>query len=62
MPYNISLQKITALTYCLCKLHNYCIDENELAHYEQTKIDRFYSSVTGSIPLVNDSEGNLTPV
>ena len=25
------------------------------------KIDTFYSSIAGSIPVVNDGEGNLTP-
>ena len=62
MPRNMPFQNETELTDSSCKLHNHCIDENDLAHYEQTKIDNFYSSITGSIPLVNDSDGNMTPV
>ena len=62
MTYNIPFRKITALRYCWCKLHNFCIDENELAHCEQTKVDKLYSSLTGSTSLVNDSNGNITPV
>ena len=49
MPSNISLGKITALTYCLCKLHNFCIDEKEEKYYEQIKIDKFYATYHGSI-------------
>ena len=62
MTCNMPLQKTTALTHCLCKFHNHGIDENGLAHYEQTKIDCFYSSVTRHIPLVNDSDVKSTPV
>ena len=61
MPQNVSLGKITALTYCLCKLHNFCIDEKEKEHYEQTKIDAFYSSLNGSIDVQEDSAGNKIP-
>ena len=49
------------MTCCLCKLHKHCIDENEVTRHEQTKIDNFYSSITGSIPIVNDGQGNLMP-
>ena len=62
MPHNIPLHKINALTHYFCKSHNHCADENELVHCEQTKVDNFYSSLTGSMPLVNDSDGNITPV
>ena len=61
LPYNIPLRKATAMTYCLCKLHNYCIDENEATHYEQTNIDKFYSSITGCVPVNSDGQGNLIP-
>ena len=62
IPYNIPLRKITALTCFLCKLYNHCIDENELSNCEQTKVNQLHSSLTGSTPLVNDSDGNITPV
>ena len=60
-PVNMPLRKVTALTYCLCKLHNYCIDENELESYEQTKMDAFYCSITGSLTMVADGNGNALP-
>ena len=61
LPYNIPLRKIPNVTCCLWKLNNYCIDENEVVHCEQTKINEFYSSITWSLPVVNNGEGNLTP-
>ena len=61
MPANVSLQKVTALPCCLCKLHNYCMNERESEHYEQTKIDAFCSAVSGSIPTANENEGNFLP-
>ena len=54
LPCNILLRKATSMTYCLCKLHNYCIDENEATHYEQTNINRFYSSITGCVSANSD--------
>ena len=29
MPMNITVKKSTALVLCLCKLHNFCIEEQE---------------------------------
>lgn len=29
LPVNITIQKTCALTTCLCRLHNYCLNENE---------------------------------
>ena len=42
VPPNMPLGKVAALTYCLCELRNYCINENESKYYEQTKIDSFF--------------------
>ena len=61
MPVNIPLRKVTALTYCLCKLHNYCTNENEQKHHEKTKIDAFYTSVNGSVSMETDADGNQLP-
>ena len=41
----LALGEIAALTHYLCKLHNFCIDERENRHCDETKIDRFYSSL-----------------
>lgn len=61
MPPNAPLGKVTALTYYLCKLRNYCINENESKYHEQIKIDSFFSAVNGSIAMANDGNRNLTP-
>ena len=51
MPQKFMLGKIIALGYSLCKLHNYCIDDREKAHYQQTKGDTFYAALKGSIAM-----------
>ena len=61
VPPNTPLRKVTALTYCLSKLQNFCIDENELENHDQTKMYAFYSYVTGSLPMVADDNGNSLP-
>ena len=47
--------------YCLCKLCNYYINENEIKYYEQTKIDNCDLSVNESIVIEDDSNGNYLP-
>ena len=61
LPHNIPLRKATSMIYCLCKLHNYCLDKNKATHYEQTNIDKFYSSISSCVPINSNSQGNLIP-
>ena len=57
----MDLGKTTALTNALCKLCNYCMDENNLELCEQTKMDTFYLDVRGVIPIEDDTSGNSFP-
>ena len=61
MPQNMSLSKVTALTCYLCKLHNFYINEKEISHIDQTKIDLFYLSVNESFNFKTNEDGNLFP-
>ena len=61
IPAIISLQTCATLTCCLRKLKIYCLDENEGKHYEQTKINPFYSSITRSINMIEDTTGKIIP-
>ena len=56
---NVDLGNTNALIYASCKLHNYCIDENDLELHEQTKVDAFYSIVRGAIPMEDDGPKEL---
>ena len=56
------MYKIKALPHFSYELHKYCIDENGLVFHEKTKVDYVYSSITSSIPLVNDSDRSTKPV
>ena len=42
-------------------MHNICIDEKELSHIDQIKIDQFYSSVNGSYEVETTKDSNLLP-
>ena len=55
-PCNISKSKTTDLVTCLCKLHNYCIDQNEGRALESTAIDALELSSRGAVPF--DQRGN----
>ena len=43
----MGLPKITALTMCLCKLHNFCIDERELEIPQSLCQDKAYGMCKG---------------
>ena len=51
IPTGISLPKITSLVTCLCKLQNFCIDNNELHVPESTAQDLLNITIQGGIPL-----------
>ena len=61
MSFDVSLREANALAYCLRKLHNHCMSKNEIEHCDKTKIDSFLSSVNGSTPIKEDSNGNCAP-
>jgi DDE superfamily endonuclease len=56
IPRNINIGKTTALVTCLCRLHNYCIDQNEGRALESTNIDEFELMLRGAVPF--DQQGN----
>ena len=58
---NVAFRKTTALSYALRKLHNYCVDENDLDLHEQIKMDMFCSTVSGAIPMEDNSGDNVFP-
>ena len=56
IPYGISVQKTTSLVYCLCKLHNYCIDEKDGAVAPATATDTLEIAADGGVALVGQSQ------
>ena len=59
MSKNFTLVKITALTHCICKLHNNCISEREHLCHKQAKLDDFYDAVSRSIIMGLDDRDNV---
>ncbi len=57
MPLGISLAKTTALVYCLCKLHNFCIDREGAPASDPTCQDEAHISMLGGIPLEHSDVG-----
>jgi len=53
---NMGIKKITALTHCLCKLHNYCIDRRLEAFTSPLDVDAALGFVLGDVPL-DDAQG-----
>ena len=51
IPSGISLKRTISLVYCLCKLQNFCIDNNELHVPESTAQDLLNIEIQGGIPL-----------
>jgi hypothetical protein len=51
MPCGITITKTTALTMCLCKLHNFCIDNKEPKASNGTFNDVAFTSAEGGVPL-----------
>lgn len=46
----ITLKKVTAMTYCLCLLHNFCVDEREAVPLVANQ-DAATISMEGDVPL-----------
>jgi hypothetical protein len=53
---NISLKKTTAMVMACCKLHNYCITENECSVPNLIARDAANISIEGAIPLSVETE------
>jgi hypothetical protein len=54
IPCCISVRKATALVMCLCRLHNFCIDQEDTTIGSNTRLDYLNIAVAGGVPL----EGN----
>jgi DDE superfamily endonuclease len=57
MPQGIDIDKTTALVYCLCKLHNFCIDQTEADKLDNNPDDALQIANNGEVPF-DDVNGN----
>ena len=58
-PMNVAVHKTVALVLALAKLHNYCIDAEELPYYDtafSSAADKWRSEESGTIPLVQTQQ------
>jgi hypothetical protein len=51
VPCCISAKKTTALVTCLCRLHNFCIDQSDIIVAKNTGVDDLNIAVEGIVPL-----------
>jgi hypothetical protein len=51
IPLNISLSKTSALVVALCKLHNFCINENDTGIAQPTSDDSLDIAISGGFTL-----------
>jgi hypothetical protein len=56
IPMNISIGKMTSLVMCLCKLHNFCINEAE-SILRPLAVDVMNIAIEGGIALPNFDNG-----
>ena len=56
IPMGITIEKTCALVYCLCKLHNFCINVKEGKAQDNTAADLLDIASHGGVPL--DADGN----
>jgi DDE superfamily endonuclease len=56
MPYGISVRKTTALVFALCKIHNFCIDQNESIADAGSCQDSFHVAMGGGIEMTDWDE------
>jgi hypothetical protein len=54
IPFGITIQKTTALVMCMCKLHNFCIDENDVQVPLPTAQDAAQIMAEGGVPMEGD--------
>jgi hypothetical protein len=57
IPSCISIKKTTALVMCLCRLHNFCIDQSDIKISSNTGGDDLNIALEGGVPL--EGVGNL---
>jgi hypothetical protein len=55
---NVSLAKTSALVVGCMKLHNYCIDENDVA-LQSTQYDTVRANIVGAVPMVFSPAANM---
>jgi hypothetical protein len=56
IPMNISVSKTTSLLMCLCKIHNFCINESE-SILKLLAVDVMNIAIEGGIELPNLDDG-----
>ena len=47
----MNLRNVTTLARFFHKSNNFCLNENEVEHYEQTHFDAFCEAVSGSMAI-----------
>jgi DDE superfamily endonuclease len=52
IPKNVTLRKTVALVLALAKLHNFCINFDDIQVLSQTPTDEWQNEIQGAIPLV----------
>ena len=62
MPKNFSITKIVAVVSCLCRLHNFLIDENESVPRSHSEEDEWALTVGGAVPLAERNGVRNLPV
>ena len=61
LPAAMGIHKITAMTVCLCKLHNFLINRKENIPPQWTSRDAAHGMIRGSIPMNRQQEHNNEP-
>lgn len=55
LPVGLTISKSTALVFCLCKLHNFCIDRQDSEVLPSTAQDTANVATHGGIPLEGET-------
>ena len=63
MPKNYSIKKIVAIVSCLCRLHNFLIDDKEdHSPVPSSEEDEWNLAVSGAVPLERNHNGIMLPL
>ena len=62
MPKKFSITKIVSVVSCLCRLHNFLIDENESVPRSHSEEDEWALTVGGAVPLAERNGVRNLPV
>ena len=60
IPVNIEINKLSSLVRCLCRLHNYCINERDLIFSEVAERDAAIIGLEGGISFPSVSTPNIS--